>query len=558
MLGQLNVVLEAVQDVVDGLADAFEQQLNIGFQPQPWQFGVWQLNGPINGPNEGAPAENPPLVAPGAGGGLGTFGLGRGFFEKIPLSGDSWKIIFMGGRGRGLPATSRNSQVARNLRAPDWREVHLPPFQKDVYREHITTAERPIEEVEAYRQANDITVTGRDVPKPILHVNEGGFPEHISKVIEARNSGSTLSAIEAQCWPVALRGKDLVAIIQDASKGKPLAYLVPAIIHVMRQPVVLRGSGPLVLVVTATRVTALQVREIADELNAGSPIRTLYLQPGEPRQPQLKQLVDGAHICVATPGRLVSFMEECQINLRCCTYLVLDEVDRMIMMGFEKQLRIIANNIRPDRQTLVWLSSRSMDANRLIEDLTSEYVTVSVGAAAREDHKCQVQHDVIICETVEKEQKLVALFNDILREESDKAVVFVERKQAVEDIVSFLRLQGWPAVGIHGKKTAYERDYALNSLKFSKVPIMVATDVAACALAVDKVRLVVSYDYPSSASEYSRRAGYAARPDGRGVKYTFISPDETQRAKELISFLREAKQVIPPELRMVANKIKGR
>ncbi|KAH7936218.1 hypothetical protein HPB52_020125 [Rhipicephalus sanguineus] len=463
-----------------------------------------------------------------------------------------------GGRGRGLPATSRNSQVACNLRAPDWREVHLPPFQKDVYREHITTAERPIEEVEAYRQANDITVTGRDVPKPILHVNEGGFPEHICKVIEARNSGSTLSAIEAQCWPVALRGKDLVAIIQDASKGKPLAYLVPAIIHVMRQPVVLRGSGPLVLVVTATRVTALQVREIADELNAGSPIRTLYLQPGEPRQPQLKQLVDGAHICVATPGRLVSFMEECQINLRCCTYLVLDEVDRMIMMGFEKQLRIIANNIRPDRQTLVWLSSRSMDANRLIEDLTSEYVTVSIGAAAREDHKCQVQHDVIICETVEKEQKLVALFNDILREESDKAVVFVERKQAVEDIVSFLRLQGWPAVGIHGKKTAYERDYALNSLKFSKVPIMVATDVAACALAVDKVRLVVSYDYPSSASEYSRRAGYAARPDGRGVKYTFISPDETQRAKELISFLREAKQVIPPGLRMVANKIKGR
>ncbi|XP_037528286.1 probable ATP-dependent RNA helicase DDX5 [Rhipicephalus sanguineus] len=379
----------------------------------------------------------------------------RDHFRPVMPYGDLGAVLFLNTRFFGEAPTGRTTRAGRNLRAP--------PFQKDFYREHITTAQRPMEEVEAYRKANDIVVTGGDVPKPILHIDEAGLPEHISKVIKARNPGSGLTAMQAQCWPVALRGKDLVTFIYDVSEGKHLAYLVPTIIHILHQPAELRDYGPLVLVLTATREAALQVREIADELKVKAGIRTMYLLPGEPREPQLKELEEGAEIYFATPGRLVYFMKERKISLRRCSYLVLDGADLMMTMGFGKQLRIIAHNTRPDRQTLVWLSSRTMDAKQLIDELTSDYVTVSIGAATHEDPTRRVQHIVHVCEMVEKERELEALLNDVLTEEGDKAIVFVERKETVEGIVCSLSLQGWAAVSIHGTKTEQEREVALNT-----------------------------------------------------------------------------------------------
>ncbi|KAL1458866.1 hypothetical protein MTO96_043406 [Rhipicephalus appendiculatus] len=501
----------------------------------------------MNGPDEGVPGQNPPHVIP-------WWFFGR-FLRPILVRGDTEEVRSLRGMLDGVAPTGRTSHAGYNLRVPDWTKVDLSPIQKNVYREHITITQQSMEEVEAYRKANDIIVTGRDVPKPILRIGEAGFPELVTKAIQACNLPSTLSAVQAQCWPIALSGRDLVGFINDGSEGKCLVYLVPAIIHVLHQPAVFLGCSPLVLVLTATREAALQVRIVADKLTARSGIRTMYLLAGEPREPQFKELEEGAHICVATPGRLISFMEECKINLRGCSYLVLDEADQMAKMGFTKQLCIIADNTRPDRQTLVWLSSRTMDANQLIEELMNDYVSVSIGVAAHEGRNCEVEHIVSICKAVQKEEKLIALFNEIVSEEGDKAIVFVERKQTVEDIVSNLRFQGWPAVGIHGKKTEQERDYAMNALRFGTVSILVATDVAHSALAALKVRLVVSYDYPSSGDEYSRRLKYAARPDGKGVKCTFLAPYETQHAKELVSLLREAKQNIPAQLRKAAKTV---
>ncbi|XP_037528279.1 probable ATP-dependent RNA helicase DDX5 [Rhipicephalus sanguineus] len=504
----------------------------------------------MNGSHEGVPGQKPPHVNP-----WWFFGP---VLRPVLGSGDTDTINFLRGLFDGVAPIGRTSQAGYSVRAPDWAQVRLTPIQKDVYREHITTAQRSIEEVEAYRKANEIAVTGSDVPKPVLRIDEAGFPELVTKAVGVRNPGSTPSAVQAQCWPVALKGKDLVAVIYDGSKGKHLAYLVPAIIHILNQPAVFSGYGPLVLVLTATREAALQIREVADAFITRSGIRTIYLLPGEPREPQLKQLEEDAHICVATPGRLVSFMEESKISLRRCSFLVLDEADQMVTMGFGKQLRTIADNTRPDRQTLVWLSSRTKDANQLIEDLTSDSITVTIGVATHEGDNFEVEHIVCVSETIEKEEKLTALFNDTLSVEGDKAIVFVERKQTVDDLVCNLRLQGWLAVGIHGKKTEQERDYALNALRVGKVSILVATDAAASTLTALKVRLVVSYDYPSSEDEYSRRFMNAARPGGTGVMCTFLAPDETRRAKEVISLLRKAKQNIPPELINVAKNVPRR
>ncbi|KAH7970930.1 hypothetical protein HPB49_016827 [Dermacentor silvarum] len=499
---------------------------------------------PRNGPHEGRRAPVAFIVEPAVDLGNRTTWSMRPTDVKAMLA-----IGFVG------PNASRSSPVSHNLCMPNWTKVDLPTYEKDFYREHFRTALRSMEEVDAYRKANDIIVAGRGVPKPILQTDEAGFPELMTRIIETRHPGSSPTPLQAQCWPVALSGRDLVAVDYGASEGKSLAYLVPAIIHIQHQPAMQRGGGPIVLVVTATREVAQQVQIVTRELIDGTGIRTMYLVSGEPKTLQLKQLEEGAEICIATPGRLVAFMEECKVNLLCCTYLVLDEADRMLEMGFDRELRTIAGNIRPDRQTLVWLASRARKAHQLVQALSKDCVTVSVGMATKDNQNQRVEHIVVVCEKAEKEDKLIALFEDILHDESDRVIIFVEMKQTVEDLVSSVRLQGWPAMGIHGRKTAQERDWALSAFRFGKVPILVATDVTGRALDAANVRYVISYEYPTNPDEYPRRFKHADRPDGTGRAYTFVTPDNCVRATELMWFLREAQQVIPADLRKVANKV---
>lgn len=518
---------------------------------------------PVAMPNEGVPAANinfgPPLFGFGQGFfnfGLGPLGMGRGNLQQPQGVGDNLTTLFAFARRNLKPTRGRNSQVGHNLRPPDWSKIDLPTCHKDLYREDFRTALRSTVEVEAYREANEIIVTGRGVPKPILHVDEAGFPDFVKKVVEARNAGSSPAALQAQCWPIALSGRDLVAVVDSpASEGKSLAYLVPAIVHLQHQPAVLHGGGPVVLVLTATREVAQNVRATAEELSERSGIRTAYVVSGFPKEPQRRQLEDGAEICIATPGRLVAFMEDCKVNLHRCTYLVLDEVDRMVAMGFRKQLCAIANNTRPDRQTLVWLSSRTLESHRLVEELAKDYVTVSVGTVTPEYKNRQIEHIVYFCEKADKEDELIALLKDILKEESDKAIVFVETKKTVEELTWSMRLQGWLAVGIHSSKTEREREWALNALRFGKARVLVATDMIAKALHLDNVRFVVSYDCPSNPGEYSRRFEHAARLDGTGRKYTFLEPGDSAHARELMWFLQDAKLAIPAQLRKVAKQV---
>ncbi|XP_037528246.1 probable ATP-dependent RNA helicase DDX5 [Rhipicephalus sanguineus] len=487
--------------------------------PLPLPHGLGQKNGP----NEGAPE---PTVQPGR----GTVGTGRDRRPPQLLNGDNFAMIPV----RYHPySTARRSQVGRTLRPSNWGRIRLPTYRKDFYREHTRNSQRSPEEVEAYRIANEITVKGLGAPKPILHVDEAGLPETITKAIENLNSGHKPTALQAQCWPIALSGRDLVAFDCTASKGKSLAFLVPAVVHAQSQPSVLDDAGPTVIVLTLTREAALQVQVAVQELSKGLEIRTMYLLSGEPKKPQLQLLEEGADICVATPGRLTAFMEEGKANLGRCTFLAIDEADRMLVLGFGEKVRAIADSIRPDRQTLV---------------------TLTVGTATQEQQIQRVEHVVVVCEEAEKEGKLVGLLKDILSDESDRAIVFVEMKERVEDLVLTLRSRGCPAVGIHGNKTEQEHQCALDALRSGKAPVLVATDVATRALELDNVRYVVSCDHPIHSSDLLRRFRHAARPDGTGRMYTFLRPDEREHAKELMWFLQENKQPLPPQLREVAAK----
>lgn len=202
-------------------------------------------------------------------------------------------------------------------------------------------------DIDNFLQMNEITLSGRQCPKPILTFDEIALPHDVCRVIQEQKYQAP-TCIQAQGWPIALSGRDLVGIAQTGS-GKTLAFILPAIIHIQNQPKLQRGDGPIALVLAPTRELAQQIQTVADTFGRPAGVRNTCVFGGAPKGPQIRDLERGVEICIATPGRLIDFLEAGKTDLRRCTYLVLDEADRMLDMGFEPQIRKIIEQIRPDR-----------------------------------------------------------------------------------------------------------------------------------------------------------------------------------------------------------------
>uniref|UniRef100_A0A6Q2YWC4 RNA helicase n=1 Tax=Esox lucius TaxID=8010 RepID=A0A6Q2YWC4_ESOLU len=362
--------------------------------------------------------------------------------------------------------------------------------------------------------------------------------------------------IQAQGWPLALSGKDMVGIAQTGS-GKTLAYLLPAIVHIQHQPFLEHGDGPICLVLAPTRELAQQVQQVAAEYGRASRLKSVCVYGGAPKGPQIRDLERGVEICIATPGRLIDFLEAGKTNLRRCTYLVLDEADRMLDMGFEPQIRKIVEQIRPDRQTLMWSATWPKEVRQLAEDFLKEYVQINVGAL-----QLSANHNILqivdVCNDGEKDDKLLRLLEEIMSEKENKTIIFTETKRRCDELTRRMRRDGWPAMGIHGDKSQQERDWVLNEFKYGKAPILIATDVASRGLDVEDVKFVINYDYPNSSEDYIHRIGRTARSQKTGTAYTFFTPNNMKQASDLVAVLREANQAINPKLLQMADSRGGR
>nr|CAH7723966.1 unnamed protein product [Callosobruchus chinensis] len=288
--------------------------------------------------------------------------------------------------------------------------------------------------------------------------------------------------IQAQGWPIALSGKDMVGIAQTGS-GKTLAYTLPATVHVNNQDDLNRGDGPIVLILAPTRELAQQIQKVATDFGQSTRIRNTCVFGGAPKGPQARDLERGVEICIATPGRLIDFLEKGTTNLERCTYLVLDEADRMLDMGFEPQIRKILGQVRPDRQTLMWSATWPKEVKKLASDFMKNPIQLNVGSMnlSASNNILQI---VDICQEHEKEQKLGSLLQEIAgaSDPGQKIIIFVETKRKVEGITQQIRRVGWPAVCMHGDKSQQERDYVMREFRAGKSTILVATDVAARGL----------------------------------------------------------------------------
>lgn len=284
------------------------------------------------------------------------------------------------------------------------------------------------------------------------------------------------TAIQAQGWPMALSGRDVVGIAETGS-GKTLAYCLPSIVHINAQPFLEPGDGPIVLILAPTRELAVQIQQECTKFGSSSRIKNTCVYGGVPRGPQIRDLSRGVEICIATPGRLIDMLESRKTNLRRVTYLVLDEADRMLDMGFEPQIRKIVDQIRPDRQTLMWSATWPKEVQRLAQDYLHDYIQVNVGSLnLSASHN--ISQAVEVCAEHEKRGKLIKHLERIMDEREHKTLIFTGTKRTADDITKYLRQDGWPALAIHGDKAQNERDWVLNEFKTGKSPIMVATDVA--------------------------------------------------------------------------------
>jgi len=341
-----------------------------------------------------------------------------------------------GNRGGG---DFKKMQPGEKLRKPRWEMDRLAPFEKNFYKPHPNLVTKSMHEVEAYKASKEITTKGRDVPFPITTFDEANFPDYV--MTEIRRQGfKEPTSIQAQGWPIALSGNNMVGIAQTGS-GKTLAYTLPAIVHINHQPYLEPGDGPIALILAPTRELAQQISATAADFGTSSRIRNTCVFGGAPKGPQLRDIERGVEIMIATPGRLIDFLEAGKTNLRRCTYLVLDEADRMLDMGFEPQIRKIIEQIRPDRQTLMWSATWPKEVRQLAEEFLTDYIQINVGSL-----QLAANHNILqiidVCQEHEKETKLMTLLQEIGAEEENKTIIFAETKRKVDSITRAMRRDG--------------------------------------------------------------------------------------------------------------------
>lgn len=399
---------------------------------------------------------------------------------------------FAGGYGR----ESREGAAERKNRWDNPIPVNGPitgplvVFEKNFYNPSETVLTRPLLEIQNYRDLHEITIKGTEIPHPSLELNENGFPDYIMQEIQSQGFQKP-TIIQSQAWPIALSGRDMVGIAQTGS-GKTLAYMLPALVHLKSQQPLKRGDGPIALILAPTRELAQQIQKVAIDFGYKVRINNACVFGGAPKGPQIRDLENGAEIVIATPGRLIDFLDRNITNLKRCTYLVLDEADRMLDMGFEPQIRKIMKQTRQDRQVLMWSATWPKEIRNLAEEFLTNYIQINIGS-----HNLSANNNILqiidVCSEEQKEEKLMRILQEITQDQENKTMIFTETKIKADSLSRTINRYGWRAIAIHGDKSQQERDYVLNQFRRGQNRILVATDVAARGLGKQTIAFYVYF-----------------------------------------------------------------
>ncbi|XP_021914078.1 probable ATP-dependent RNA helicase DDX43 isoform X2 [Zootermopsis nevadensis] len=474
------------------------------------------------------------------------------------------------GSGNGVYGTAVSESEPKKPPVINWAEVNriydeaqkerwnkCPPLLKDFYIEDPHVASMLPEEVQKLRkEKNNIVVTyvfeeGENaIPNPVRTFEQcfAHYPDILEEIY--KQNFEVPSPIQCQAWPILLKGHDLIGIAQTGT-GKTLAFLLPALIHIDKQPVPRsQRGGANVLVMAPTRELALQIEKEVKKYSYRN-IKCVCVYGGGNRREQVNLVAEGIEIIIATPGRLNDLVMAGIIDVKSVTYLVLDEADRMLDMGFEPQIRKILLDIRPDRQTVMTSATWPEGVRRLAQSYMKNPIQVFIGTL-----DLAAVHSVTQRIELIKEEDKSALLREFIdnMEPDDKVIVFVGKKTRADDISSELSLEGIKCQSIHGNREQYDREQALEDLKTGEVRILIATDVASRGIDIEDVTHIFNYDFPRNIEEYVHRVGRTGRAGKTGESISLITREDWAQAKELIAILEEANQEVPEELTKMAER----
>lgn len=276
----------------------------------------------------------------------------------------------------------------------------LRQFKYKAQNAHRYYATKPAQQndFDDYRNEHNITVIGEDIPNPYIDIENSDFPDYIKSFL--KNQGfEKPTIIQSQGWPIAMSGQNFVGIAQTGT-GKTLAYLLPAVVHI-KEKKARRGLGPIVLVLAPTRELARQIEQVAKDFEKSLAIRCVCVYGGANRAVQAEKLRQGVDILIGTPGRLNDFIVSKTVSLSRSTYVVLDEADRMLDMGFEPQIRQALEGVPLERQILMFSATWPKEVRHLAKDYLGEFVQVNVGSTELSANHNIKQH-VHICDMDQK------------------------------------------------------------------------------------------------------------------------------------------------------------
>jgi ATP-dependent RNA helicase DBP3 len=452
----------------------------------------------------------------------------------------------------------------------------LTANRKNFYVQHKEVAAFTAAQIAAVRAEHKMTLSGNTYGKealyaPVKSFAQAGFSKQLLKCTEGF---SAPTGIQSQCWPVLLLGRDAIAIAETGS-GKTLGFVLPALVHILdAAPIAtskkgrdVSNMGPIALILAPTRELAMQSAEVAEKAAANVNLNTCCIYGGVERHTQRTALAKGVHMMVATPGRLLSLINDGEISLARVTFIVLDEADRMLDLGFEPDIRAIIG-FCPDsqkRQTLMFSATWPESVKKLADSFIVDPLRITIGKDAEELANDTLAANKRITQTVEvldefkRDARLLQLMADHTRnggKDHKKILVFVLYKKEVDKVERLLRNKQFNAVGMSSDKSQAERIAAIENFKSGKVRVLVATDVAGRGLDINDIALVINYSFPLTIEDYVHRIGRTGRGGKTGESITFFTKNDKHLSGELCNVMREAGSNVPEELMKFGTGVK--
>ncbi|WP_415220576.1 DEAD/DEAH box helicase [Pseudophaeobacter arcticus] len=333
--------------------------------------------------------------------------------------------------------------------------------------------------------------------------------------------------IQARAIPHALNGEDVLGLAQTGT-GKTAAFGVPLIARMLdygRKPAAHTVRG---LVLAPTRELANQIAATLKDLTEGTPMKIGLVVGGVSINPQIQRISRGTDILVATPGRLLDILDRKALDLGSCDFLVLDEADQMLDLGFIHALRKISALLPEERQTMLFSATMPKQMNEIANSYLNRPVRIEVSPPGKPAAK--VTQSVHFIAKAEK----LSLLKELLTEHKDeRTLVFGRTKHGMEKLMKVLEKSGFSAAAIHGNKSQGQRERALAAFKSGQIKVLVATDVAARGLDIPDVKYVYNYELPNVPDAYVHRIGRTARAGKDGQAVAFCAPDEMEELKAI-------------------------